>query len=87
MHDIDRVISVTVAGDGEDFMNIALREGGVVVAINLGSGIFETDVKPHRGTVRFDDNQWHRLAITREAREVSVTMSVRFLLITVIILV
>ena len=58
-------------GDGDDFMNVALREGGVLVHINLGSGLFETDIKPHRGSVRFDDNQWHRLVITREAREVS----------------
>ena len=43
-----------------------------MVSINLGSGVFGTDVHPQRGTVRFDDNEWHKLVITREAREVSV---------------
>ncbi len=52
-------------------MNIALREGGVTMSLNLGSGVFETEVKPKRGTIRFDDNKWHKLIITREAREVS----------------
>ena len=58
-------------GENGDFINVALREGGIVVSINLGSGVFETDVHPQRGTVRFDDNEWHQLVITREAREVS----------------
>ena len=54
-----------------DYMNIALREGGVSISINLGSGLFETEVKPHRGSIRFDDNKWHKLVVSREAREVS----------------
>lgn len=41
------------------------------MSLNLGSGVFETEVKPKRGTIRFDDNKWHKLIITREAREVS----------------
>lgn len=63
-------ISLSLAGDGEDYMNVALREGGILFHINLGSGSYVTDIKPHRGSVRFDDNQWHRLVINREAREV-----------------
>ena len=59
------------SGENGDFINVALREGGIVVSINLGSGVFETDVHLQRGTVRFDDNEWHKLVITREAREVS----------------
>ena len=70
-----RIVSLThrfyYSGANGDFINVALREGGIVVSINLGSGVFETDVHPQRGTVRFDDNEWHKLVITREAREVS----------------
>ena len=61
-----------LSGDGLDFMNVALREGGIILTMNLGSGVFETDVKPQRGNVRFDDNLWHKLEVEREAREVSV---------------
>ena len=65
------------SGENGDFIDVALREGGIVVSINLGSGVFETDVHPQRGTVRFDDNEWHKLVITREAREVSNPISKR----------
>ena len=56
-----------LTGDGGfDFINVALREGGVVVNINLGQAVLEVEVKD----VRFDDNRWHKLVITRESREV-----------------
>ena len=61
------------SGDGEeDFMNLALKEGGISVNINLGLGAFETEVRPRKGTVRFDDNRWHKLSVVREAREVRI---------------
>ena len=62
---------MVISGANGDYINIALREGGISISINLGAGLFETDIHPHHGTVRFDDNEWHKLAITREAREVT----------------
>ena len=57
-------------GDGGDYIVISLTEGGIAVGINLGSGMFETEVKPRKGHIRFDDNQWHKVIVTRESREV-----------------
>jgi leucine-rich repeat transmembrane neuronal protein 1/2 len=59
---------VIVAGDGTDYLNLALREGGVVLTMNLGNGKLEMQIKPNR--VRFDDNQWHKLTVHRKVQEV-----------------
>lgn len=58
-----------VAGDGTDYLNLALRDGGVVLTMNLGNGKLEMQIKPNR--VRFDDNQWHKLTVHRKVQEVS----------------
>uniref|UniRef100_T1JIS0 Laminin G domain-containing protein n=1 Tax=Strigamia maritima TaxID=126957 RepID=T1JIS0_STRMM len=58
------------SGDGEDFLNLALKDGGVVLTINLGSGALEKQVKPSR--VRFDDNQWHKVIVHRKVLEVRI---------------
>ena len=62
--------TVHVTGDDEDFMSVTLNDGCVLVRVSLGSGLFETEVKPRHGNIRFDDGQWHHVNITREAREV-----------------
>ncbi|XP_050406301.1 neurexin-3 isoform X2 [Patella vulgata] len=56
-------------GDSNDYLNVAMKDGGIILTINLGSGSYETEVRP--GHVRFDDNRWHHLLIKREAREIS----------------
>lgn len=57
-----------VAGDGEDYLALTLRDGAVTLSINLGSGKLDVQIRPPR--VRFDDNQWHRVNIHRKAQEV-----------------
>ncbi|XP_049784610.1 neurexin-1 isoform X4 [Schistocerca cancellata] len=56
-------------GDKGDFMNVALKDGGVVLAMSLGNGRTELGIKPRR--VRFDDNQWHKLTVHRKMQEIS----------------
>ncbi|XP_076324369.1 neurexin 1-like isoform X2 [Tachypleus tridentatus] len=67
--------------DGEDFMGLLLRDGGVVLVIRLGSGSVERTVRPAR--VRFDDNQWHKVLVHRKVREITRATSFCHLSITV----
>ena len=50
-------------------MNLALRDGGIVLTVKLGSSTLEKVVKPTK--VRFDDNQWHKVLVHRKVSEVS----------------
>lgn len=64
-------------GDGHgDYLNLAIRDGGVTLSVKLGSGLSERTVKPAR--MRFDDNQWHKVLVHRKVREVSLQMSKKF---------
>ncbi|KAJ8308949.1 hypothetical protein KUTeg_013823 [Tegillarca granosa] len=56
-------------GEGNsDYMNVALKNGGIIVTVNLGSGGYQGEIRPDR--LSFDDNQWHHLRVTRETREI-----------------
>lgn len=69
-------------GDGEHFLNVALKDGGVILTLSLGTAEpMERFVKPQR--IRFDDNQWHKVAVHREVREISGTSSFCDFLVTV----
>ena len=61
---------IVLLGEREDYIIIALREGHVTVGVSLGSGSYQADVRPKRGSIRFDDNQWHHVKVVRETREV-----------------
>lgn len=52
-------------------MLMSVQDGGLLFRVSLGSGVFETDVKAMQSGARFDDNQWHKLVMSRESREVS----------------
>ncbi|NP_001240692.1 neurexin [Aplysia californica] len=54
-------------GNSKDYMTVGLMDGAVFLTINLGSGMYQAEIRPS-GT-RFDDNRWHQLLIQREARE------------------
>lgn len=56
------------AGDGQDYLNLALQDGGIILTMSLGTGKLEMNIKPNR--VRFDDNQWHKLTVHRKVQEV-----------------
>ena len=53
-----------------DYIFVALKEGGIKIAVDLGAGTYDTQIQPRRGSVRFDDNKWHKMVITRKSREV-----------------
>ncbi|CAM1325515.1 NRXN2 (predicted) [Pycnogonum litorale] len=59
-------------GEGEDFLNLALKDGGVIVTMNLGAGTLERTLKPSR--VRFNDNQWHKITVHRKIQEITRSM-------------
>jgi len=52
-------------------MSVVLVGGSLQVYVRLASGSFNAELKPPHNNVRYDDGQWHRLVISREAREVS----------------
>ncbi|KAF6200207.1 hypothetical protein GE061_006510 [Apolygus lucorum] len=60
-------------GDNGDYLNLGLREGGVVLSMSLGNGKLDLQIKPKR--VRFDDNQWHKLTVHRRVQEISAVTS------------
>jgi hypothetical protein len=66
-----RLALYCLSGDHDNYMSILLIDGCLVIKTRLGSGSFEAEVKPPLNNVRFDDGQWHRVTVTREAREVN----------------
>ena len=66
---------VTLATKKTSELNLALKDGGISLSINLGSGTLDTGIgqisKGEKKTVRFDDDQWHHVSIKRVTQEVS----------------
>ena len=62
--------SPSLAGSKKDYLNIAIKNGAILLTINLGSGSYE-EVVPKDGSTRLDDNRWHHVVVRRAAREVS----------------
>lgn len=58
------------SGHGTDYLNLALRDGGVSLTMGLANGKQEMHIKPAR--VRFDDHQWHKVTVHRRIQEVRV---------------
>ncbi|XP_035900554.1 neurexin-1 isoform X5 [Anopheles stephensi] len=56
-------------GHGTDYLNLALRDGGVSLTMGLSNGKQEMHIKPSR--VRFDDHQWHKVTVHRRIQEIS----------------
>ncbi|XP_076046488.1 neurexin 1 isoform X2 [Oratosquilla oratoria] len=56
-------------GDGKDYMNVALKEGRVLVTVDMGGDPLEVNVRSDR--VRFDDNQWHTISVHRRVKEIT----------------
>ena len=61
------------SGHGTDYLNLALRDGGVSLTMGLANGKQEMHIKPSR--VRFDDHQWHKVTVHRRIQEISPTTS------------
>ena len=68
------IFILSIGDGGEDYLNLALKDGGISLSINLGSGTLDTGIgqisKDEKKTVRFDDDQWHHVSIKRVAQEV-----------------
>ncbi|GLV43351.1 Neurexin 1 [Carabus blaptoides fortunei] len=56
-------------GDGTDYLNVAIRDGGLSLTMGLSNGKQEMVIKPNK--VRFDDNQWHKVSVHRRIQEIS----------------
>ncbi|CAH1113681.1 unnamed protein product [Psylliodes chrysocephalus] len=56
-------------GDGNDYLNVAIKEGILSLTMGLSNGKQEMQIKPNK--VRFDDNQWHKVSIHRRIQEIS----------------
>lgn len=61
-------------GEQYDYIYVAIVQGDLQVAVNLGSGEYRTSVQP-RGNKpdRYLDNEWHKVRISRDRRTVSVS--------------
>ena len=76
-------------GDDDDYVLAELRDAQLVVRVELRSGVWETRLRPPVSSVplsasaaaaaadqrRFNDDRWHKLVVSREAREVSHSVS------------
>ena len=67
-----------LTGDGDDHVLAELRDQEIVVRVQLRSGVFETRLQAPPTPVplsasqrRFNDDHWHKLVVSRQAREVS----------------
>lgn len=69
---IDCIRCHHVSGDGSanNYLNVGIVTGGVTVTMRLGSGTLDMFIKPNR--IRFDDNQWHKISVTRKVQGVRV---------------
>ncbi|KAL4710241.1 hypothetical protein ACJJTC_005414, partial [Scirpophaga incertulas] len=56
-------------GHGADYLNLAVRDGGVSLTMGLGNGKQEMHIKPAK--TRFDDHQWHKLTVHRRVQEIT----------------
>ncbi|CAH0689956.1 unnamed protein product [Spodoptera exigua] len=54
-------------GHEADYLNLAVRDGGVSLTMGLGNGKQEMHIKPAK--TRFDDHQWHKLTVHRRIQE------------------
>lgn len=58
------------SGDGSsNYLNVGIVTGGITVTMRVGIGSLDMFVKPNR--IRFDDNQWHKILVTRKIQGVS----------------
>ncbi|CAH2094247.1 unnamed protein product [Euphydryas editha] len=56
-------------GHESDYLNLAVRDGGLSLTMGLGNGKQEMHIKPSK--TRFDDHQWHKLTVRRRIQEIT----------------
>lgn len=58
-----------VSGDeSNNYLNVGIVTGGITVTMQVGTGSLDMFIKPNR--IRFDDNQWHKISVTRKVQGV-----------------
>ena len=71
-----------IAGNGKDYMNLALKDGRISLTVALGTGKLDTAIDPDN--VRFDDNVWHHVLVQRHSSAVSsISLTYIFVLLLV----
>ncbi|XP_050438780.1 neurexin-1a isoform X2 [Adelges cooleyi] len=69
-------------GDGgNNYLNVGVVTGGISVTMKVGTGTLDMFIKPNR--IRFDDNQWHKILVTRKIQGISAVTSFCKLSVTV----
>jgi len=63
-------------GHQSDYMLVQIIDGGVSLTINQRSGKLDTAIKPNNE--KFNDNMWHQLVITRETKQVTMTVDGKY---------
>ena len=63
-------------GEQRDYIYAAMNGGNLEIAVNLGSGEYRETIRPRRGRENFIDNEWHKVRITRELRDVSAVLTI-----------
>ncbi|XP_065225027.1 neurexin 1 isoform X2 [Planococcus citri] len=61
------------SGNEEDYLNIAIKEGGISVLMKVTTGKLDMYIKPNK--VRFDDYRWHKIILHRRIKEISAVTS------------
>lgn len=61
-------VLVYLTGDENDYLSLAIKDGAVSLSINIGNGRLDTGIRNR--VIRFDDDVWHNVIITRVAEQV-----------------
>lgn len=56
--------------ENEDYLAIIMRDAALSLTVKLGTNQQEKLIQPSK--VRFDDNQWHTVVVSRKIREVGI---------------
>ena len=56
-------------GSGDDYLSLAVKDGGVALAIGLGSEKLTTRIR--KKDLHFHDDVWHHVVVKRVAEQVS----------------
>lgn len=71
--------SGATSGSNENYVKIAIKNGRISFVMKMGSNLVEKEIGK-RNRIRFDDNHWHLIHVTRKFKEVRTFNSVFFLL-------
>ena len=61
-------LSFKLLGNGEDYLSLAIKDGGIALAISLGSEKLSTKIM--KKNLHFHDDVWHQVVIRRVAKQV-----------------